>query len=311
MKPSKEYLSIKDLENIPPLETNYALNSVEISHDVVLDIISDISPSSVNKYYDLNSKTFIEQAKNVLLDDESLNHLNIFFFKGIRESLAYLIKNLGISLVVFPRTSYPGNWQVCQYLDVGYIIYDNAEHLEFLLEKYDSSETIIVWEDPGNPEYRGNISLNKIKKSKVFIDCAYRFPSMKKEENLELRKYIKENFYIAFGFSKSVSLPGSSLSFIISYEKINNNCYPIKWNVFQASVAANVIRGDVIDKIYEEVYLKSIEIYREKEIYYSSQNIEIYSTLNPCFITIPESKKPSHGQIKMFNGRGLARLSLK
>lgn len=311
MKISKEYLSIDDLENVPPPETNYALNNVKINDGLVLDIISEISSSSVNKYYDLNSKKFIEQARKVLLHEDLADGLNIFFFKGIRDSLAYLIKNLGISLVFFPKTSYPGNRQVCNYLDIGYITYDDVEHLEFLMEKYDSSKTIIVWEDPGNPEYRGNLDPDKIKKSKVFIDCAYRFPSMRKEENLNLRKFIRDNFYIAFGFSKSISMPGASISFIVSYEEIDNDCYPIKWNVFQASVAARIIRDDVIDKIYDETYSKSLNIYKEKECHYLERNIEVLSTLNPCFITIPESKKPLHGQMKIFKGKGIARVSLR
>lgn len=311
MKSAEKYLTIEDLENIPPLGTNYALNSSEVSSAVVSDIISNISPSSINKYYDLNSGEFIRQSKKVLLNGDESENLNIVFFKGIRDSLTYLIKSLRISLVIFPRNSYPGNLQVCKYAGVDYKTYDGAKDLEILMEIYDSNETIIIWEDPGNPEHRGNLSFEKIKKSKIFIDCAYRFPSMRKKENIELSRFFKERVYLAFGFSKSTSIPGSSLSFLLSSEEINNDLYPIKWNIFQASVAATIIRDDIINSLYEETYLKSLKIYAELESYYLSRGLKVYSTLNPCFITIDNKNISTQDLVKLYKEKDIARVSIK
>lgn len=304
---SKKFPSIKDLEILPPAGVDYALNSLSVNQKILSDILHQISPYSLNKYYDLNSDDFTEQALSVFTKRDDIN---LCFFKGIRDSLASLIIELDINLVMFPENSYPGNRQVCKFTGVNYLTYEDSSQLDEILRIYDSSRTLVVWEDPGNPIDRGKFNFNSIIKSHVLVDCAYRFPTLDVEENTDLLKYLRKSFYIAFGLSKSVSLPGSSLSILIGLGSISKNTYPIKWDIFQASVATTFFNQQTIDTIYRDVYKKSLIKYRAKENIFILQNIPVLSNCNPCFITIPVEYCSGNTGKKNYPKERLVRLTL-
>lgn len=301
--------TIDSLSIKPPSGVDFALNPLQVPETFLFKVKENISLDSINEYYNINTDWFINETLRNIARSEDINFL---FFRGIRDSLVFLIKNLKIKLVIFPESSYPGNIQVCKYLNVNFMTYKDSSHLRLLSATHDSLETLIIWEDPGNPEHRGVLDPVSIKKSYVFIDCAYRFPSLNIKENSCLNAYLRDRFYLAFGFSKSTAIPSASLSFLVSKMSFNTDMYPVKWDIFQASVAKTLFADNMLGLLYDEVYKKCLDLYKEKELYLLGKKISIYSRINPCFITVDAMRGlPVEKEGKSYPNLGLQRIPLK
>lgn len=300
-------MPINNFELFPPKGVDFALNPQKSSKTFTSSIARSINPESLNLYYDLKVNSESNAIKTTILGTLDAN---LEFFKGIRDSLVSILIENSISLVIFPDNSYPGNYQVCTYLGIRYFTYRSFKDLKSLLIKYDSNSTLVIWEDPGNPRHRGSFTPDVIKKSYVFIDCAYRFPSLTYAENKVLQSYLEDKIFLAFSLSKTLPFPASSISFIVSKHKISPSSYPIKWNLLQAELVKKLFTEETLNHFYKNIYLKGLTLYRLKEADFLKKGVSVVSEENPCFITIGSEVPSRNSGGKLYPEEKILRLPL-